>query len=374
MTTTRETSTRLIDVDDANALISYQGTWHWGTKYSVNTQWGSAWYNSLSVLSGNGSVAFSFTGSFHASKLPSWTCYLDGNAFPSNNISLSVDLNNVEICSSKNLALEDTPRHLAVVASGTVDTPFMFDHIQYEPDASIILDNATVVVDAFDVHIEYSSGWSSASDIGMETSVQGSFLNFDFVVSILYRYPNNMGNNSRFKFEHHLNASAQYSIDNGTLFPFTVFAQNSTVKQYNIASFDSPILSPGLHRLFVQYGVDNVNSSAPLFLDYLLIQNVTGPLIPPNTTTMATTQRPTGTPGPVFYRAGLSKGAITGVAVGSVAGLVLITFGLIWTIRFVKTAASLREPVPYIIYRDVRNLWRTKELNSTALTARGAFI
>ena len=120
-------------------------------------------------------------GSFHASKLPSWTCYLDGTAFPSNNISLNVNLNNVEICSSSGFAPKDTPKHLAVVALGTVDSPFMFDHIQYEPDARAILDNATVVVDAFDDHIKYSSGWSSAGEIGMETSVQGSFLNFDFV-------------------------------------------------------------------------------------------------------------------------------------------------------------------------------------------------
>ena len=63
------------------------------------------------------------------------------------------------------------------------------------------------MVDAFDDQIEYSSGWSSAGEIGMQTSVQGSFLNFDFVgafhlelqifpltVLILCRYPNNMGN------------------------------------------------------------------------------------------------------------------------------------------------------------------------------------
>jgi hypothetical protein len=155
-------------------------------------------------------------GSFLAPTVPpSWTCYLDGNAFPSKNISLNVNLNNVEICSSSGLAPKDTPRYLTVVASGTVDSPFMFDHIQYEPDASAILDNATVVVDAFDGQIEYSSGWSSAGEIGMETSVQGSYLIFDFVgafrlelqifpltVLILCRCPNIMGN-SRLEFEHH---------------------------------------------------------------------------------------------------------------------------------------------------------------------------
>jgi len=120
-------------------------------------------------------------GSFLTFTLPSWTCYLDGNAFPSNNISLNVHLNNVEICSSNGFVLKDTPRYLTVVASGTIDNPFLFDHIKYEPDASVILDNKTVVVDAFDDHIGYSSGWSSAGGIGMETSVLGSSLNFDFV-------------------------------------------------------------------------------------------------------------------------------------------------------------------------------------------------
>ena len=77
--------------------------------------------------------------SFHAPKLSSWTCYLDGNAFPSNNISLNVNLNNIEISLLNGFALKDTPRNLVVVASGTVNTPFLFDHIQYEPDASVIL-------------------------------------------------------------------------------------------------------------------------------------------------------------------------------------------------------------------------------------------
>ena len=149
-------------------------------------------------------------------------------------------------------------------------------------------------------------------------------------------------------------------------------AQTSTVQQYNLASFGSPILSPGSHRLFVEYGVDNLNGSAPLLLDYFIIQNVTGPLFttrppyttcPPNTTTIKSTQSPTITPG-----------TIAGVVIGSAVGLALFIFSLIWTIRFIKTAISLRQPVPYTTYRDVRNLWRAKEGNKTALIVRGALI
>ena len=143
------------------------------------------------------------------------------------------------------------------------------------------------------------------------------------------------------------------------------------VQQYNLASFDSPVLSPGSHRLFVKYGVDNLDGSAPLILDYFVIQNVTGPLFttnPPNTTSRPNTRRP------VFYRAGLSKWTIAGVVIGSAVGLALIIFSLIWTIRFIKIAASLRQPVPYTTYRDVRSLWRGKEVNETALTVWGAVI
>ena len=114
-------------------------------------------------------------GSFQASKLPSWTCYLDGN----------------------------------------VINPFLFDHILYEPDASAILDNATVMVDAYDFEVRAYNGWIG-SQVGWNSSVQGSYLTFDFVgafrlkfpiflltILILCRYPSNMDNSSPFKSEHH---------------------------------------------------------------------------------------------------------------------------------------------------------------------------
>lgn len=118
--------------------------------------------------------------SFQASTLPPWKCLLDGNTLPPNNISLNVNLNNIEICSQSGIVPNATPSNLTVEVSGTVDNLFLFDGIQYEPDATAILDNATVVVDAFDDQIEYS-GWSPLGDLGVETSVQGASLFFDFV-------------------------------------------------------------------------------------------------------------------------------------------------------------------------------------------------
>ena len=118
--------------------------------------------------------------------LPSWTCFIDGYALISNNISQANLLNNnVEVCSLQNIVTKATPSNLTVVASGNTTSdplaPFLFDYIQYEPDATVILDNATIVVDAFDGQIGYSSGWTTPGEYDCETSVQNSSLNFDFV-------------------------------------------------------------------------------------------------------------------------------------------------------------------------------------------------
>jgi len=122
-------------------------------------------------------------GSFQAFKLPSWTCYLDGYVIPSNNISSHSNMNAVEICSQKGIirVLQATFSTLTVAASGTADNPFLFDRIQYEPDATAVLDNATVVVDAFCDQIQYGPGWNKLGTTGMMTLDQGASMTFDFV-------------------------------------------------------------------------------------------------------------------------------------------------------------------------------------------------
>ena len=118
----------------------------------------------------------SVIGSFLSSTLPSWTCFLDGNELISNTIS-QVDPNNVEICSSKNIVAKKTPSDLTVVAN----SPFLLDRIQYAPDSKTTLDDATLVVDAFDSKIKYDSEWNTFGTTGMQTSVQGASMTFDFV-------------------------------------------------------------------------------------------------------------------------------------------------------------------------------------------------
>jgi len=113
-----------------------------------------------------------------------------------------------------------------------------------------------------------------------------------------------------------VDTSAKYIIDNGTRHPFPVAAQSSTIQQYNLVSFQSPVLSPVSHRLLVEYRVDNLNGSAPLVLDYFIIRNLTSPPFttsPPNTTSLSNTTSTTR----------LSKGAIAGVVIGALVGLAL---------------------------------------------------
>ena len=123
---------------------------------------------------------------------------------------------------------------------------------------------------------------------------------FRLTISILGRCPNNMDR----RIQRHccydsastVNSSASFSIDNGTLFPFLVTNHSSEDKW---AYFQTPILSPGSHRLFVEYGdngVESLSGSVPLTLDYLVIKNLTIPSF-----------------APIPSSTGLSKGAIAGV-------------------------------------------------------------
>ena len=127
----------------------------------------------------------SVIGSLNSTLPPSsWTCFIDGYPLISNNIS-----NTSEICSLSNIVIKttSTPSNLTLLASGTTKVSFLLDYIQYAPVASTVLDNATVLVDAFDTEIQYlndSGEWITSGD-QVKTSVRSlrasniSFNNFD---------------------------------------------------------------------------------------------------------------------------------------------------------------------------------------------------
>ena len=121
-----------------------------------------------------------------ATTLPSWTCILNGNTLTSDESDPGpyiFDLgavNTTVLCQLQNIVT--SPSNLTVVASGTADIPFLFSHIEYTPDASTILDNATVAIFPIDSHIQFDSGWNISNPAyQLETSVQGASMTFDFV-------------------------------------------------------------------------------------------------------------------------------------------------------------------------------------------------
>jgi hypothetical protein len=120
-------------------------------------------------------------GSLNSTR-PSWTCYVDGQAFLKSASNTNTASNNVEICTLSGIVVGTTPSNLTVVASGTTDNPFLLDYIQYTPLASDILQdtNATILVNVLDSQIQYDSNWNK-SEGQVETSVNGASMTFDFI-------------------------------------------------------------------------------------------------------------------------------------------------------------------------------------------------
>ena len=177
-------------------------------------------------------------------------------------------------------------------------------------------------------------------------------------------------------YSNEVTSSAHYSIDDGSLVQFQVPNGTSVTSapHYNLVSFQSPILSPGSHRLFVQYGANNPDDAARLRLDNLVILNLTSPSSTPSSTTSTSTTTPGSTPSPTTTSTTtprstttstpspkiipvrgrkLSAGALAGVVIGSLVGGILIMFGLMRVIRFIKrklaSVDSIRvQAIPYI--------------------------
>lgn len=143
-----------------------------------------------------------------------------------------------------------------------------------------------------------------------------------------------------------VSSSAQYNIDNGILVPFMVAPSSNPP-----VSFRSPVLSPGPHRLFVQY-----SGGTQLILDYFLIQNLTIPSFPtiPTSSTSSTIPTSSTINSPVSLK--LSAGALSGIVIGSLVGGALVVLGLIWVIRFIKRKSAAdsmrRQPGWYKAYGD----------------------
>ena len=116
-------------------------------------------------------------------------------------------------------------------------------------------------------------------------------------------------------------AAVHYTIDGqSNSFSIDGLPVNSTLSQFNLEFFDTGQLSPTPHTLEVLYGGNS--STAPLILDYLIIQNGTS-----SSTTTSTPSFPASTrPAPATSTNPEGQGSVGAIVGGLIGGLALLVF------------------------------------------------
>jgi hypothetical protein len=110
-----------------------------------------------------------------ASANTTWECIIDGT-------SIAVDdpaavENRIEFCADT--ALTDGPHTLQVNAKGSSSQTFWFDHLQYQPSASVSLADAAIDIDTTDPMWGFGTGWNPVFP-GYLTNQTGAKVDFEF--------------------------------------------------------------------------------------------------------------------------------------------------------------------------------------------------
>ena len=141
----------------------------------------------LSSFSGSSILVYgtSITIKVSGSQDPSWECFIDNTSIGSNPASPTSE-NNWVLCGG---GFPDGLHVLTVKANVSDGQAFWFDHIQYDPSASVSLNQSLLRIDSNDSAIQYSSGWEfflppiTYTQFNMNSSVtpnNGSYLTYQF--------------------------------------------------------------------------------------------------------------------------------------------------------------------------------------------------
>jgi hypothetical protein len=116
---------------------------------------------------------------------PTWECFIDNSSIGFSSAPLSSQ-NNWVLCGG---GFQDGPHVLTVKANVSDDQTFWFDQIQYDPSASVSLNQPFLRIDSNDSAIQYSSGWEHLNQPityaqfnrnKSNTQVNGSYLTYQF--------------------------------------------------------------------------------------------------------------------------------------------------------------------------------------------------
>ncbi|KAF8166381.1 hypothetical protein BJ912DRAFT_863161 [Pholiota molesta] len=347
---------RWVMVDDTDPSIEYAGDWFADTgNLDSSGDWGPPYLSTVHGTRTQGSFSYDFSGSAltltgaiqvprsSSSANTTWECLVDGISITGENPA-SVN-NRVRICAGSGLA--DGPHTLQVNAQGSSAQMFWFDHLQYQPSASVSLADAAIYIDRTDPIFDFGTGWVP----GFTTDQAGATLDFEFngVSFTWYGFYE-----ARFPFAV---STASYAIDGAAPVNFTlngVTAQQTSV-QYSQVFFTTDTLSPGDHKVVVTYN-GNADTTS-LSLQVVIVQN--GTITSAGGTIGATSGgRTTPTPGSITANGSASHGqssgtarsdtgAIVGGVVGGVAFLLLAALLFFWMSRHTRpttVATPFRSP------------------------------
>ena len=237
---------------------------------------------------------------------PSWSCIIDNQSIGVMNPFQFVE-NNWVLCSTKNLT--NSP-HTLTVNVNSKGQSFFFDYLQYDPsNQDDALAGALVQVPRDDPAIKYDADrWEPLGDIATLTRVRGSSMTFDFIGrSVAWYGPIP----AEFPIQPSL---ASYTIDGGPPQSFALKGLGPTeVTAYNQKMFEVDNLPFGTHTLKVTFESDN--TTTPLTLGSLLVQNGTVTTSPASTTT--------NTPPIAVEATSKSRVNVAGIVCGVLAVLLL---------------------------------------------------
>ncbi|KAJ3527680.1 hypothetical protein NMY22_g9690 [Coprinellus aureogranulatus] len=360
--------TRWLVYDDSDPLIDYQGSWFIVQDTFAGSEYGSygpTYGGSQHGTNGTASLSFPFTGkhaifAFPAANSerhegssirvygssnvlnvsnsldPQWECFVDGTSIGIERPWTSWQ-NNYPLCSTYN---QTFGRHtLTLNVSAANERTFYVDSIRFLPLANLTseLDHATVVIDQLDSSITYTppDDWQPMQETPevILTLQPGASMSVNFTgskVTWMGWTPNGYPTGQ---------STAQYQLDDAE--PITVSLRGlpaGATSQFNQPFFETPTVDKGNHRLTVTH----MGNSAPLVLDFLLVED--GDIIFGSTDTASSTSssRPTVTnanlPGSSSGAANAASkkspvGAIVGGVVGGVALITLLLLGLFFLRR-----------------------------------------
>ncbi|KAJ4487224.1 hypothetical protein C8J55DRAFT_558280 [Lentinula edodes] len=362
MTTPDTAVPRLVVVDDTDPSIQYTPSTAFSKdsagKLDGQGYGGPVFNHTLTGLSGtsnNGSLTFSFNGTFvramvAAEGIYGWYCNVDNHLITSFTVDTS-QVTNYIACDSEGTLSGTTSEHTLVVnfffyPDSPTTSSLWLDSIQYQPLPSDPLDAVTLRIHNSDPSISYSNssgGWSFQGLNSNATDLTGTSMSLSFNGTSTTLYSVNFGSPTEYNA-----TTAFYTIDGKSTdfdLPGSAKTSNSGGNYTNISNwplFTLADLSASQHNLNVATSYNSTPQPQYLSIEYFIIQT--------NPSNSSSTEGSSNSTGVGSSSGGSSSshstpvGAIVGGVVGGIVGLAAIILALYFFFRRRRRSAQYHSP------------------------------